>query len=71
MKYGDHTFEPVPIALGLASKINETLESGSTPKVFFDEMSCGSSKLSTLGRFPGKEIMPLLKRYRASLLQSN
>ena len=68
VKYGDHTFEPVPIALGQASFIHKTLKEGTT-QLTFDEM-CNGKGDSRLGRFNGIEVIPLLKRYRQAVLDN-
>ena len=50
-KYGDHTFEPVPIVMGRVSKIYEHLNSQRDATHTYDEMVCGDPKQSALGRF--------------------
>ena len=68
VKYGDHTSEPVPVILGQASLIDKTLNEGSG-KLSYDEMVCGKGD-SCLGRFNGIELIPLLKRYKQSILDT-
>ena len=63
--YGDHSAEPVPIIMGQVSKFYETDNKVST----FDERCCGRAD-SSLGRFNGIQIVPLLKRYRQSILDN-
>lgn len=67
VQYGDHTFEPVPIAVGQVSKIYQDLQSKKVASATFDEICCGQAT-SALGRFPGIETISMLKRYRDSLL---
>ena len=68
VKYGDHTSEPVPIILGQASLIDKTVKEGNG-KLSYDEIICGKGD-SRLGRFNGIEVIPLLKRYRQSVLDN-
>ena len=63
--YGDHSAEPVPIVMGQVSKIQLGTNQVST----FDELCCGQPD-TALGRFNGIEIVPLLKRYRQSILEN-
>jgi len=62
VKYGDHSHEPVPVAIGRAKDIRNSLEKSEIP---FDEISMSRGKL---GRFSGHEIMGLLKAYRQNLI---
>lgn len=73
VKYGDHTFEPVPFAIArvgnavrtLASS-DSTLPEGSSPLV--DEVA-SFSELSVargaLGRFSGDQVMEIIKKFRS------
>jgi len=67
VQYGDHTFEPVPIAIGAVSRLYHDLKQGAAPTKTFDEIECGKAT-SALGRFNGIETIPLLKRFRDSLI---
>jgi 2,3-bisphosphoglycerate-independent phosphoglycerate mutase len=70
---GDHTFQPVPVAISIVSNayaelqgtVNQ-LEALGTIKdnvTKFDDLSCGSIN-SSLGRFCGSEIIETLKKLR-------
>jgi len=70
---GDHTYEPVPIAISLISNVYYEKQGELNPLSYirnfrdevssFDELSCGSDKAS-LGRFCGSEILGVLKNFR-------
>jgi len=62
VNYGDHSHEPVPIAIGRASDIRNSLKS---PQIPFDEIAMSRGRL---GRFSGHEIMGVLKAYREHLI---
>ena len=65
--YGDHTYEPVPIAFGSVRQIYADLQAQKAATVKFDEISSGQAA-ATLGRFQGIELVPLLKRYKETLI---
>lgn len=67
ISYGDHTHEPVVFAMGQVSKLYRTIKNKEPFKHTFDEIHCGSHH-ARLGRFTGMDIMPMLKRFRNSLL---
>lgn len=74
-RIGDHTFEPVPFAVTLSSNLMAIQklqsDSNSNKRVLalhlkdqvqkFDEVSCGGG---ILGRFPGSEVMALIKNVK-------
>ena len=41
VEYGDHTFEPVPIAIGQISRIYADLQANKPAEYTFDEICCG------------------------------
>ena len=49
-QYGDHTFEPVPVAFGRISQIYKDFTEGKSPKFTYDEIECGKPT-APLGRF--------------------
>jgi 2,3-diphosphopglycerate-independent phosphoglycerate mutase len=55
---GDHSFEPVPLAICDISSMHSPLLSDSVTS--FDEISCAEGGL---GRFPGSEVMKLIRRF--------
>ena len=70
---GDHTFEPVPVIMSVASNARHEYcgDNGAVEGLReirdnverFNEIDCGSSN-SALGRFSGKEILPILKSFK-------
>ena len=59
--YGDHTYQPVPIALAFLSNLTHTQNSLYADTVLtFDEIACAQG---VLGRFSGSQIMQLLIKY--------
>lgn len=69
VKYGDHTFEPVPVAIARVANAHASLTgtlSSSSPLVdrveTFSELSVARG---SLGRFAGDQLMGVIKHVRA------
>jgi len=56
----------VPVTFGRVSQLYADLQAQKPVECPFDEVECGKPT-SSLGRFAGIELIPLLKRYRDSL----
>lgn len=55
---GDHSFEPVPFVICDISSMNSPILQDEVTQ--FDEISCADG---ALGRFPGSEVMKLIRRF--------
>lgn len=78
VKYGDHTFEPVPLAIARVKNVNLSESSNNAAAADAASLSSLSSPLidsvesftelsvarGSLGRFAGDQLMGVIKKYR-------